>query len=87
MLPAWGLTHQGGAGEYAESAPWVQIFPGIAITLAVFGFSLFADAVRDTLDPKLRPQRACARAGPRPPLPDQLATSSYQSSCVSSRIK
>jgi peptide/nickel transport system permease protein len=53
-IPAWGLMLQGGAEEYAESAPWIAIFPGIAISLAVFGFSLFGDAVRDELDPKLR---------------------------------
>ena len=52
--PAWGLMLQGGAEEYAESAPWIAVFPGIAISLAVFGFSLFGDAVRDELDPKLR---------------------------------
>ncbi len=54
--PAWGLMLQGGAEEYAESAPWVAIFPGIAISLAVFGFNLFGDALRDALDPKLRAQ-------------------------------
>ena len=54
--PAWGLMLQGGAEEYAESAPWVPIFPGLAITIAVFGFNLFGDAVRDILDPKLRQQ-------------------------------
>jgi peptide/nickel transport system permease protein len=53
-IPAWGLMLQGGAEEYAESAPWIAIFPGVAISLAVFGFSLFGDAVRDELDPKLR---------------------------------
>ncbi len=52
--PAWGLMLQGGAEEYAESAPWVPIFPGVAITLAVFGFNLFGDALRDVLDPRLR---------------------------------
>jgi peptide/nickel transport system permease protein len=52
--PAWGLMLQGGAEEYALSAPWMAIFPGLAITLAVFGFNLFGDAVRDVLDPKLR---------------------------------
>ncbi|MCG8543425.1 MAG: ABC transporter permease [Alphaproteobacteria bacterium] len=54
--PAWGLMLQGGAEEYAESAPWVAVFPGLAITLAVFGFNLFGDAVRDELDPRLRSQ-------------------------------
>ena len=52
--PAWGLMLQSGAEEYAESAPWVVIFPGVAISLAVFGFNLFGDALRDVLDPKLR---------------------------------
>ncbi len=52
--PAWGLMLQGGAEEYAESAPWIPIFPGLAITLGVFAFNLFGDALRDTLDPKLR---------------------------------
>ncbi|MCK5779142.1 MAG: ABC transporter permease [Rhodospirillales bacterium] len=52
--PAWGLMLQGGAEEYAESAPWVAIWPGVAISLAVFGFNLFGDSVRDTLDPRLR---------------------------------
>ena len=55
-VPAWGLMLQGGAEEYAESAPWIAVFPGLAITLAVFGFNLFGDALRDTLDPKLRSQ-------------------------------
>jgi peptide/nickel transport system permease protein len=54
--PAWGLMLQGGAEEYAMSAPWMAVFPGLAITLAVFGFNLFGDAVRDVLDPKLRSQ-------------------------------
>ena len=52
--PAWGLMLKSGAEEYAESAPWAVVFPGVAITLAVFGFNLFGDAVRDVLDPKLR---------------------------------
>jgi len=55
-IPAWGLMLQGGAEEYAESAPWMAIFPGLAISLAVFGFNLFGDALRDVLDPKLRSQ-------------------------------
>ena len=52
--PSWGLMLQGGAEEFAESAPWLAIWPGVAITLAVFGFNLFGDALRDMLDPKLR---------------------------------
>src|SRR5689334_18637604 len=53
-VPAWGLMLQGGAEEYASTAPWIAIFPGLAIALTVFGFSLFGDALRDALDPKLR---------------------------------
>jgi peptide/nickel transport system permease protein len=52
--PAWGLMLQGGAEQYAETAPWLAIFPGVAITLSVFAFNLFGDALRDVLDPKLR---------------------------------
>jgi len=52
--PAWGLMLQGGAEEYVESAPWVAVFPGIAIAVAVFGFNLFGDGVRDAMDPRLR---------------------------------
>lgn len=52
--PAWGLMLQGGAEEYASTAPWIAVFPGLAIALTVFGISLFGDALRDALDPKLR---------------------------------
>ena len=52
--PAWGLMLHGGATQYAESAPWMAIFPGIAISLAVFAFNLFGDSLRDVLDPRLR---------------------------------
>src|ERR1700757_321911 len=53
-VPAWGLMLQGGAEEYASTAPWIAVFPGLAIALTVFGFSLFGDALRDALDPKMR---------------------------------
>jgi peptide/nickel transport system permease protein len=52
--PAWGLMLQGGAEEFASTAPWIAVFPGLAIALTVFGFSLFGDALRDAMDPKLR---------------------------------
>ena len=51
---AWGLMLRGAAVQFAESAPWMAIFPGLAITLAVFGFNLFGDSLRDALDPRLR---------------------------------
>jgi peptide/nickel transport system permease protein len=52
--PAWGLMLRGAAVEFAESAPWMAIFPGMAISLGVFAFNLFGDSLRDALDPKLR---------------------------------
>jgi peptide/nickel transport system permease protein len=51
---AWGLMLQGGAELYAEQAPWLPLFPGLAITASVFAFNLFGDSLRDVLDPKLR---------------------------------
>jgi peptide/nickel transport system permease protein len=52
--PSWGLMLSGSASAYAEKAPWIGLFPGMAISLAVFGFNLFGDSLRDALDPKLR---------------------------------
>jgi peptide/nickel transport system permease protein len=52
--PSWGLMLSGSASTYAEKAPWIALFPGIAISLAVFGFNLFGDSLRDALDPRLR---------------------------------
>jgi peptide/nickel transport system permease protein len=51
---AWGLMLRGAAVEFAETAPWMAIFPGVAISLSVFAFNLFGDSLRDALDPKLR---------------------------------
>jgi peptide/nickel transport system permease protein len=42
---------QGGAAEYAESAPWIPLLPGLAIRVRLH---LFGDSLRDVLDPKLR---------------------------------
>jgi peptide/nickel transport system permease protein len=53
---AWGLMLRGAAVEFAETAPWMAVFPGLAISLAVFGFNLFGDSLRDALDPRLRTQ-------------------------------
>ena len=53
---AWGLMLSGAAVDFAETAPWMAFFPGLAISLAVFAFNLFGDSLRDALDPKLRTQ-------------------------------
>ena len=55
-VAAWGLMLRGAAVEFAETAPWMAIFPGLAISFAVFGFNLFGDSLRDALDPRLRTQ-------------------------------
>jgi peptide/nickel transport system permease protein len=52
--PAWGRMLQNAARTYQEAAPWMTIFPGAALSLAVFGFNLFGDALRDVWDPRLR---------------------------------
>jgi peptide/nickel transport system permease protein len=55
--PSWGRMLSGSARTYMERAPWLAIFPGIALSLAVFGFNMFGDALRDLLDPRLRGTR------------------------------
>ncbi len=52
--PAWGLMLRDFAGQYVESAPWLPLAPGLAISVAVFGFNVLGDSVRDALDPRLR---------------------------------
>ena len=52
--PAWGLMLSGSAIGFYQQAPWMIVFPGIAISLAVFAFNLFGDSLRDWLDPKLK---------------------------------
>jgi peptide/nickel transport system permease protein len=52
--PSWGRMLSESAAEYVRIAPWLVIFPGVAISLAVFGTNLFGDALRDILDPRQR---------------------------------
>jgi len=53
-FPSWGQLI-GGSGRYQmERAPWMVLWPGVALTLAVYGVNMFGDAVRDLLDPRLR---------------------------------
>lgn len=55
--PTWGgmLSVQG--LSYMYQAPWLALWPGVAISAAVFGFNMFGDALRDLLDPRLRGSR------------------------------
>ena len=52
--PSWGRMLSESAAEYVRVAPWLVIFPGAAISLAVFGTNLLGDALRDILDPRQR---------------------------------
>jgi peptide/nickel transport system permease protein len=52
--PSWGRMLSVSAAEYAQKAPHLVLFPGVAISLAVFGSNLLGDALRDVLDPRLR---------------------------------
>jgi peptide/nickel transport system permease protein len=52
--PSWGRMLSVSAAEYAQKAPHLVLFPGLAISLAVFGSNHFGDALRDKLDPRLR---------------------------------
>ncbi len=52
--PSWGRMLSQSAAEYAQKAPWLVIYPGLAISLAVFATNLLGDALRDVLDPRLR---------------------------------
>jgi peptide/nickel transport system permease protein len=52
--PAWGLMLSGSAADFYREAPWMILFPGLAISLAVFAFNLFGDSLRDWLDPKFK---------------------------------
>ncbi len=52
--PAWGLMLSGTSADFYKTAPWMILFPGLAITFAVFAFNLLGDSLRDWLDPKMK---------------------------------
>ena len=52
--PSWGGMLSGPARDYFVQAPWMAIWPGLGLSLAVYGFNLFGDGLRDVLDPRLR---------------------------------
>ncbi len=55
--PSWGNMLQAAAKEHMEAAPWLAIYPGVALTMVTFAFAVFGDALRDVLDPRLRGAR------------------------------
>jgi peptide/nickel transport system permease protein len=52
--PAWGSMLSGHSRTYMLVAPWMAIFPGLAIFLTVMGWNLVGDALRDIWDPRYR---------------------------------
>jgi peptide/nickel transport system permease protein len=52
--PSWGNMMSGSARTYISAAPWMALFPGIALSMLVFGVNMLGDALRDILDPRLR---------------------------------
>ena len=52
--PSWGGMLSGAARDYFVVAPWMAIWPGLALSLSIYGFNLFGDGLRDVLDPRLR---------------------------------
>ncbi len=52
--PTWGNMLSGQARQFMTQAPWLAIFPGVILSLAIFGFNMLGDALRDLLDPRLR---------------------------------
>jgi peptide/nickel transport system permease protein len=52
--PSWGGMLSGSGRTFMYHAPWMALFPGAAISLAVFGFNMLGDGLRDVLDPRLR---------------------------------
>ncbi len=53
-FPAWGAMLSGTGRAFMLQSPWLSIWPGLAISAAVFGFNMLGDALRDELDPRLR---------------------------------
>ena len=60
--PSWGGMLSGSGRTFMYYAPWMALFPGVAISLAVFGFNMLGDALRDVLDPRLRGAGSVLRA-------------------------
>lgn len=53
-VPSWGALLSGDQMQYLAVAPWLGVFPGLALTLVVFGINVLGDAMRDILDPRMR---------------------------------
>ncbi len=56
-IPTWGNMLGTAQQRYIAAGPWTSIFPGVALTITVFGVNILGDAIRDVLDPRLRGSR------------------------------
>ena len=63
--PSWGGMLSGGSRSYMIQAPWMAIFPGLSLSIVVYGANMFGDALRDLLDPRLRGGLGRYSGGPR----------------------
>jgi peptide/nickel transport system permease protein len=52
--PSWGGMLSGGARQYMFVDPWMALWPGLALSIIVYGVNMFGDALRDLLDPRMR---------------------------------
>jgi len=55
--PSWGMMLSGPSRRFMTDSPWMAVFPGLAISLVIFGINVFGDMLRDILDPRLRGSR------------------------------
>jgi peptide/nickel transport system permease protein len=56
-VPTWGAMLSGAGRRWMLQAWWMAVFPGVALSLTVYGFNMLGDALRDLLDPHLRGRR------------------------------
>ena len=52
--PDWGSMLSREGRQFMESAPWLAVWPGVLLTITIFSFNMFGDALRDLIDPRLR---------------------------------
>ena len=53
-IPEWGALLSREGRKYMEQAPWLALWPGLFLTIVIYCFNMFGDAMRDLLDPRLR---------------------------------
>jgi peptide/nickel transport system permease protein len=59
-IPSWGQMLASDSRQHMQTAPWMALAPGVALSMAVFGWNVFGDALRDVLDPRLKGAKSAA---------------------------